>query len=215
MAGPQSEVSPEEVKSALDFSSLFLAYMSSRNNPSAPNHPRKEGSGGAETTSRRRGGRRGRKKAHLTPVVALPPPPPPVPLEPAKPKAIVDPRKYKTRLCSTWQATGACPYEHTCCFAHGMHEMRDLSSNHKLLASIGYFSNVILLSMSNGEKPALPPHALYEQPSMFQPPQTAEELAAFTQILPAGVRFPFQDILPEAMSEMSPLCPPAHYPAYP
>eukprot|EP00906_Rhabdomonas_costata_P033519 RCo047230 len=31
-----ARVSPEDVKSALDFSSLFVAYMSSRNNPSHP-----------------------------------------------------------------------------------------------------------------------------------------------------------------------------------
>jgi hypothetical protein len=123
--------------------------------------------------------------------------------EPVEPKAVVDPRKYKTRMCTTWQETGSCPYEHTCCFAHGPTELRDLSSNHKLLASIGYFSNVILLAMSNGEKPALPPHALYEQPTLFQAPQTAEELKAFTQSLPKDLKFPFQDVLPGALSQLA------------
>lgn len=27
----------------------------------------------------------------------------------------------------------------------------------------GYFSNVVLLAMTNGQKPALPPHCLYQQ----------------------------------------------------
>ena len=66
-------------------------------------------------------------------------------------------------LFRNWQETGSCPYEHTCCFAHGNDESRSLTDNHKLLASIGYFSNVILLAMTNGQKPALPPHCLYQQ----------------------------------------------------
>lgn len=53
---------------------------------------------------------------------------------------------------------------------------RDITTNHKLLASIGYFSNVILLAMSNGQKPAMPPHSLYQQQQMFPIPETPEEL---------------------------------------
>ena len=37
--------------------------------------------------------------------------------------------------------------------------------------SAGYFSNIILLSMSNGTKPALPPHCLYQQPQMLAAPR--------------------------------------------
>lgn len=196
-----SSISPtaSEVQSALDFSSVFIAYMSSRNAPSS-----NLGNSAGSSESAKRRGRRGRKKTgpsspSPTVINAMPSS---RPAEQAK--AVVDPRKYKTRMCSTWEATGSCPYEHTCCFAHGPEELRDLSSNHKLLASIGYFSNVILLSMSNGQKPALPPHALYEQPSMFQAPQSPEELKAFTQLLPPDVHFPFQDILPGALNNLHP-----------
>ena len=31
------------------------------------------------------------------------------------------------------ELTGHCPYEHTCCFAHGPDELRDITSNHKVL----------------------------------------------------------------------------------
>eukprot|EP00668_Euglena_longa_P007463 GGOE01008937.1.p1 GENE.GGOE01008937.1~~GGOE01008937.1.p1 ORF type:complete len:491 (-),score=104.28 GGOE01008937.1:835-2307(-) len=113
-------------------------------------------------------------------------------------KAAVDPRKYKTRMCRNWEETGHCPYEHTCCFAHGLDELRNVTDNHKLLASIGYFSNVVLLAMTNGQKPALPPHCLYQQPTMFKAPETAEQLKQCTSTLPAGVSFPFQEPLPSA-----------------
>jgi len=113
-------------------------------------------------------------------------------------KAAVDPRKYKTRMCRNWLETGSCPYEHTCCFAHGNEESRSLTDNHKLLASIGYFSNVILLAMTNGQKPALPPHCLYQQPTMFKTPETAEQLKQCSQTLPNGLQFPFQEPLPSA-----------------
>eukprot|EP00667_Euglena_gracilis_P006031 EG_transcript_6077 len=113
-------------------------------------------------------------------------------------KAAVDPRKYKTRMCRNWEETGHCPYEHTCCFAHGPDELRNVTDNHKMLASIGYFSNVVLLAMTNGQKPALPPHCLYQQPTMFKAPETAEQLKQCTTTLPAGVSFPFQEPLPSA-----------------
>jgi hypothetical protein len=114
-------------------------------------------------------------------------------------KQAVDPRKYKTRMCRNWETKGHCPYEHTCCFAHGPDEIRDLTSNHKMLASIGYFSNIILLSMSNGTKPALPPHCLYQQPQMLAAPQSPEDLKKATETLPEGVHFPFQDPMPAAL----------------
>eukprot|EP00669_Euglena_mutabilis_P002821 TRINITY_DN1356_c0_g1_i4.p1 TRINITY_DN1356_c0_g1~~TRINITY_DN1356_c0_g1_i4.p1 ORF type:complete len:647 (-),score=119.45 TRINITY_DN1356_c0_g1_i4:277-2175(-) len=114
-------------------------------------------------------------------------------------KQAVDPRKYKTRMCRNWETKGHCPYEHTCCFAHGPDELRDLTTNHKLLASIGYFSNIILLSMTNGAKPALPPHCLYQQPAMLKPPETPEDLKRATETLPDGVHFPFQDPMPAAL----------------
>jgi hypothetical protein len=110
----------------------------------------------------------------------------------AQEKAAVDPRKYKTRMCRNWELTGQCPYEHTCCFAHSEKELRDLTTNHKVLASIGYFSNVVLLAMTNGQKPALPPHCLYQQPQMFKIPETSEQLHACSEVLPSGVAFPFQ-----------------------
>jgi hypothetical protein len=187
---PAADPSPE-VQSAIDFSSLFLAYMSSRNAGVAGT--KTDPSSDVQQSGKRR--RRGRKRAVVPRVVK------PV-VQSEEPKVIVDPRKYKTRMCNNWETMGFCPYEHTCCFAHGPEELRDLVSNHKLLASIGYFSNVILLSMSNGEKPALPPHALYEQPPMFQIPQTANELHTFTQALPKDVRFPYQDILPAALERL-------------
>lgn len=114
-------------------------------------------------------------------------------------KQAVDPRKYKTRMCRNWETKGHCPYEHTCCFAHGPDEMRDLTSNHKLLASIGYFSNIILLSMTNGTKPALPPHCLYQQPQMLAAPESPEDLKKATETLPEGIHFPFQDPMPAAL----------------
>eukprot|EP00667_Euglena_gracilis_P009291 EG_transcript_9429 len=118
------------------------------------------------------------------------------------PVPIVDPRKYKTKLCRTWEAVGSCPYEHTCCFAHGSAELRNLAENHKTLASIGYFSNVMLLAMSNRPKPALPPHWLYQQPPVFQRPQSAKQLQRCTKALPPGVRFPFQHLLPSAVEAL-------------
>jgi hypothetical protein len=117
-------------------------------------------------------------------------------------KSPVDPRKYKTRKCHNWETTGTCPYEDTCCFAHGDGELRDITTNHKLLASIGYFSNVILLAMSNGQKPAMPPHSLYQQQQMFPIPETPEELEACTNLLPPGANFPFQQPLPAAVDGM-------------
>jgi hypothetical protein len=117
-------------------------------------------------------------------------------------KAAVDPRKYKTRMCRNFEETGHCPYEHTCCFAHGDEELRSVTDNHKLLASIGYFSNVILLAMTNGQKPALPPHCLYQQPTMFKTPETADQLKQCSSTLPAGVHFPFQEPLPSAFKGM-------------
>jgi hypothetical protein len=117
-------------------------------------------------------------------------------------KATVDPRKYKTRLCRNWEMRGECPYLETCCFAHGQEELRCLSDNHKLLASIGYFSNVVLLAMTNGKKPALPPHCLYQQPQQFATPQTAEELQHCAAMVPPGVKFPYQRPLLSALREL-------------
>jgi hypothetical protein len=117
-------------------------------------------------------------------------------------KAPVDPRKYKTRICRNWEMNGFCPYEHTCVFAHGPEELRDLCTNHKLLASIGYFSNVVLLSMTNGIKPALPPHHLYDQPKMFPTPTSVEDFSRLMNSLPAGTSFPFQNPLPEVLKAM-------------
>eukprot|EP00668_Euglena_longa_P005117 GGOE01006012.1.p1 GENE.GGOE01006012.1~~GGOE01006012.1.p1 ORF type:complete len:413 (-),score=38.14 GGOE01006012.1:838-1968(-) len=114
----------------------------------------------------------------------------------------VDPRKYKTKLCRRWEELGSCPYEHTCCFAHGSAELHSLADNHKTLASIGYFSNVMLLAMSNRPKPALPPHWLYQQPVVFQRPQSAKQLQRCAQALPPGVRFPFQHPLPSAIDAL-------------
>lgn len=115
----------------------------------------------------------------------------------AESKAAVDPRKYKTRLCQSWSKTGACPYEHTCCFAHGERELRNIAENHKFLGSIAYYSNVILLSMTNGVHPALPPHALYEQPRLFP-----EDFDLSQSTLPAGTNFPFQAPLPAVLDEI-------------
>eukprot|EP00667_Euglena_gracilis_P002406 EG_transcript_2405 len=105
-------------------------------------------------------------------------------------KAAVDPRKYKTRMCRNWLEHGECVYAHTCCFAHGPEELRTLVDNHKTLASIGYFSNVVLLAMTNGKKPALPPHSLYQQ-----------EWAAS---VPQEWAFPFRDPLPAALKDLGP-----------
>jgi hypothetical protein len=117
-------------------------------------------------------------------------------------KSAVDPRKYKTRICRNWEDNGHCPYEHTCCFAHGPHEVRTVTDNHKMLASIGYFSNVFLLAMTNGQKPALPPHCLYQQPALFKTPETAEQLKQCTAALPNGVSFPFQEPMSSAYKEL-------------
>eukprot|EP01012_Entosiphon_sulcatum_P007391 TRINITY_DN13747_c0_g2_i1.p1 TRINITY_DN13747_c0_g2~~TRINITY_DN13747_c0_g2_i1.p1 ORF type:complete len:245 (+),score=14.79 TRINITY_DN13747_c0_g2_i1:116-850(+) len=116
-----------------------------------------------------------------------------------KDKVAVDPRKYKTKMCRNWVETGSCPYEHTCCFAHGQEELRDLPSNHKVLASIGYFSNLILLAMTNSPKPAIPLHTLYQQPALFPAPETHEELEAAASMLPPGTNFPFQKPLKDAL----------------
>jgi hypothetical protein len=143
-----------------------------------------------------------------------------------KEKAAVDPRKYKTRMCRNWELTGSCPYEHTCCFAHGEKDLRDLAGNHQLLASIGYFSNVVLLSMTNGVKPALPPHTLYQQPSLFPCPQTAEDYKALSVPLPDNANYPFQQPLPVVLKlltkqsphlqpQVAPLVPPLLSPALP
>ena len=114
-------------------------------------------------------------------------------------KQAVDPRKFKTRMCRNYETKGHCPYEHTCCFAHGPDELRNLTQNHKMLSSIGYFSNVILLSMTNGQKPALPPHCLYQQPQMLAAAQSPEDLKKASETLPDGIRFPFQDPMPAAL----------------
>eukprot|EP00669_Euglena_mutabilis_P011897 TRINITY_DN6501_c0_g1_i1.p2 TRINITY_DN6501_c0_g1~~TRINITY_DN6501_c0_g1_i1.p2 ORF type:complete len:118 (-),score=36.29 TRINITY_DN6501_c0_g1_i1:1060-1413(-) len=71
-----------------------------------------------------------------------------------------------------------------------------------MLASIGYFSNVFLLAMTNGQKPALPPHCLYQQPALFKTPETAEQLKQCTAALPNGVSFPFQEPMSSAYKEL-------------
>lgn len=67
-------------------------------------------------------------------------------------KALVDPRKYKTKLCRNWKATGACPYEHTCCYAHGDFETRTMHQNNNVLSSLGYFSGIMLLAMKDDKQ---------------------------------------------------------------
>jgi len=64
-------------------------------------------------------------------------------------KSVVDPRKYKTKLCRNWKATGQCPYEHTCCYAHGETETRTVHQNNNVLSSLGYFSGVMLMAMKD------------------------------------------------------------------
>jgi hypothetical protein len=114
-------------------------------------------------------------------------------------KAAVDVRKYKTRMCRKWEELGSCPYEHTCVFAHSKEELRSIAENHKVLGSIGYFSNLLLLSMTNGVRPALPPHALYEQVPLFEIPKTSDDFEKLEMLLPAGTKFPFQSPLPSAV----------------
>eukprot|EP00669_Euglena_mutabilis_P010121 TRINITY_DN4903_c0_g1_i1.p1 TRINITY_DN4903_c0_g1~~TRINITY_DN4903_c0_g1_i1.p1 ORF type:complete len:269 (-),score=41.79 TRINITY_DN4903_c0_g1_i1:1279-2085(-) len=130
-------------------------------------------------------------------------------------KATVDPRKYKTNLCRNWELRGECPYLETCCFAHGQAELRSLADNHQLLASIGYFSNVVLLAMTNGKKPALPPHCLYRQPQQFPMPQTAEELQRCAAMAPPGTKFPYQRPLLSALRELKETRDPAAHEAPP
>lgn len=119
-----------------------------------------------------------------------------------KDKSIVDPRKYKTRMCRNYELYGVCVYEKTCCFAHGPTELRDVLENHKQLASIGYFSNVVLLAMTNTVRPALPMHSLYQQPAVLEVPDTREKLESCTAALPAGVEFPFQKPLPTVLEAL-------------
>lgn len=84
-----------------------------------------------------------------------------------KSKSLVDPRKYKTKLCRNWKATGSCcflpsllehvstgtcPYEHTCCYAHGELETRTMHQNNNVLSSLGYFSGIMLLAMKDDKQ---------------------------------------------------------------
>eukprot|EP01012_Entosiphon_sulcatum_P025355 TRINITY_DN30674_c0_g1_i1.p1 TRINITY_DN30674_c0_g1~~TRINITY_DN30674_c0_g1_i1.p1 ORF type:complete len:645 (+),score=82.09 TRINITY_DN30674_c0_g1_i1:29-1963(+) len=138
------------------------------------------------------------------------PPTPPVPVPSPQPldqagrdqKATVDPRKYKTQMCRSWMQHGCCTYAETCCFAHGQEELRTIADNHRTLASIGYFSNLLLVAMSNSNKPALPPHLLYQQPAMFPEPKSAKELDLYSRLLPEASAFPFQQPLQAAFSEL-------------
>jgi len=67
-------------------------------------------------------------------------------------KSVVDPRKYKTKLCRNWKATGECPYEHTCCYAHGELETRTVHQNNNVLSSLGYFSGIMLMAKKEEER---------------------------------------------------------------
>eukprot|EP00760_Papus_ankaliazontas_P031624 PhM_4_TR5367/c0_g1_i1/m.29125 len=44
-------------------------------------------------------------------------------------RAVVDPNKFKVRLCEKYEATGECPFGAQCMFAHGAEELRDVSVN--------------------------------------------------------------------------------------
>eukprot|EP00996_Jenningsia_fusiforme_P002205 NODE_3041_length_1062_cov_20.213228_g2792_i0.p1 GENE.NODE_3041_length_1062_cov_20.213228_g2792_i0~~NODE_3041_length_1062_cov_20.213228_g2792_i0.p1 ORF type:complete len:255 (-),score=32.46 NODE_3041_length_1062_cov_20.213228_g2792_i0:296-970(-) len=48
-------------------------------------------------------------------------------------KALVDPVRYKTKLCRNFKLKGSCRFSFTCCFAHGQSDLRRASQNATLL----------------------------------------------------------------------------------
>eukprot|EP00667_Euglena_gracilis_P006884 EG_transcript_6945 len=119
-----------------------------------------------------------------------------------KSKSLVDPRKYKTKLCRNWKATGTCPYEHTCCYAHGELETRTMHQNNNVLSSLGYFSGIMLLAMKDdkqrvkgprqGKKPQQP-----KQPEP-QPPKQPEAAALSMPVDPTTPKVHSPYCLPDA-----------------
>eukprot|EP00667_Euglena_gracilis_P014974 EG_transcript_15542 len=61
--------------------------------------------------------------------------------------------------------------------------------------------------MTNGKQPALPPHALYDQPPLFAAPTSAKALQEYVANVPPEWNFPFRDPLPAALMELEPTPP--------
>jgi len=52
-----------------------------------------------------------------------------MPTPPAATERHIMAERYKTKMCRNYLATGACPYETRCMFAHGEHELRTPEMN--------------------------------------------------------------------------------------
>lgn len=49
---------------------------------------------------------------------------------------ILDVTKYKTRMCRNWMQTQYCPYGNVCMYAHGEHELRNVTENSAVVQSL-------------------------------------------------------------------------------